>query len=297
PPLERLIRMGWDALDTLRNEPITLDKVARDAREAIESARKGILDETSLKGFTFEAPMDNATAANVELELSVGESFIRALDADAVQLLAADLTYLGSLSFGVSGDTQRHVYLRQSTQITVGWANPVHWTRRPNWTIGLSRKLPLDLRVQGGVGDADINLSGLNLQALRVDGNIGNMNITLAESKMAYAANIRGAAGGVALNIPEGANANVSLRGGVGGLAINVAPNAAVQLNLASGVGKTIMTPGFNRTEAAAPMLSNTRVWETENYGTSTQRVLINVADGMVGNVRVRVLESDALTS
>ena len=296
-PIERLIRIGWDALDNARREPLTLDKVAQNTRDMIETARKGIFDETSLKSFTFVAPLDNAAAADIDLELSVGESYVYALDASDPLLIDADLNYLGALSFGVTGDVQRSAFLRQSTPLTVGWANPVNWTTRPTWNIGLTRKLPMDVRVQGGVGDADVNLSGLKLQSVRVEGNIGRMNITLGTQSSRYKVSIRGGAGPIALNIPAGAGADVNVRGGVGGLLLNIEPNAAVQLNVNGGVGRTVMKPGFRRMEATAPGLPNTGVWETVDYHAATRQVRVNVAEGMVGNLTVRVLPEAALPS
>lgn len=291
-PIERLIRIGWDALDTARRDPLTLDKVTQNARDMIQTARKGIFDETALKNFTFVVPIDNAAAADVELELSVGESYIYALDRGDTRLIAADLNYLGALSFGVSGDAQRHAFLRQSTPLTVGWANPVNWTTRPTWDIGLTRTIPMDLRVQGGIGDADVNLTGLRLQSVRVEGNIGRMNITLAGGRSPYRVNVRGAAGPIALNIPDDANADVNVRGGVGGLMLNIAAGAAVQINVNSGVGRTAMQPGFRRMEASAPGLPNTGVWETVGYHEAARSVRVNVTEGMVGNLSVRVLEA-----
>lgn len=205
-------------------------------------------------------------------------------------MVAADLNYLGSLSFGVTGDAQRTVFLRQSTPITVGWVNPVNWTNRPSWHIGLSQRVPLELRVQSGIGDADINLTNLRLESVRLEGNIGQMNVTLAAGTAAYPVMIRGGAGGIAINIPSGANADVIVRGGMGGLAVNIADDAAAKINLAGGVGHTVMQPGFSKMEAAAPMLTNTGVWETANFNDARRRVTIDVAEGMVGNMRVRVL-------
>jgi hypothetical protein len=289
-PLERLMRLGWEALDAARREPPTLDRLTQNARDAIETARKGIFDETSLKTFDFNAPLDNATTANVELEMSVGESRVYALEPDNPMLIAAHLKYLGALAFGVHGDVQRQAYLRQATQLTVGWVNPIHWATRPGWDVGLSSGVPLDLRVQAGVGDAELNLVGLQLQSLRVDGNIGAVAITLPSVGHSYPATIRGAAGAVALNVPDGAAGTVNVRGGVGGLAVTIGANAAVRVNVSGGLGRVVMEPGFNRLEAAVPVLPNTGVWETASYASATRRVEIDVADGLVGNISVRVL-------
>lgn len=290
-PIERLMRLGWDALDAARrNEPLSLDQITQNARNAVENVRRGILDEKSLKTFRFTAPTDNAISANVELELSVGESLIYPLDAAAGVLLDADLTYLGSLSFGVSGDVERMVFLRQSTPLTIGWANPVHWTTRPRWKIGLSRDVPLDLRVQGGVGDADVNLSRAKLQSLRVEGNIGGMNITLPSSGDSFATDIRGGAGAIALNVPKGAASTVNVQGGVGGFAVTIEPGAAVQIKVQGGVGKATLVPGFQRSEACAPGLPNTGVWQTPDFDMASRQVTIAVNDAVFGNISVRVI-------
>lgn len=290
-PIERLMRLGWDALDAARrNEPLSLEQMTQSARNAVENVRRGILDEKSLKTFQFTAPVDNAVTASVELELSVGESHIYPLDAPDNTLLDADLTYLGSLSFGVSGDAERMVYLRQSTPITIGWANPVHWTTRPRWKVGLSPRLPLDVRVQGGVGDADVNLSRLQLQSLRVEGNIGGMNITLPAGGAPFPTEIRGGAGAIALNVPQGAASTVNVRGGVGGFALAIEQGAAVQLKVQGGVGKTILTPGFSRSEASAPGLPTTGVWQTPDFDMAARQVTIQITDVVFGNISVRVM-------
>lgn len=289
-PIERMIRLGWEALDQARREPPTLDKIAQNARDAIETARRGIFDEASLKNYHFVVPLDNATSAATDFELSVGEASIYRQTDNPQHLVDASLTYLGSLSFGAVGDVQRQVFLRQSTQMTVGWVNPIHWTNRPHWDIGLSDKVPYDLRVQGGVGDADINLAGLQIDKLQVEGNIGSLNITLPTHKTHFDASIRGGAGPIALNIPENANGTIHLRGGVGGLIINIAPQAAAQIVLSGGVGRVVMEPGFNKTEAAAPVLPNTGTWETANFTQVHQRVMLHIAEGMVGSIQVRVL-------
>ena len=290
-PIERLARLGWDALDAARrSEPLSVEQVTKNARNAVKNVRRGILDERELKSFHFAAPIDNAVSANVELELSVGEASVGQLTAADNLLIDADLTYLGALSFGVSGDAERMVFLRQSTQLTIGWANPVHWTTRPRWQIGLTDRLPLTLRVQGGVGDADVNLAGLQLETLRIEGNIGRMNITLPAGGAALPASIRGGAGAIALNVPHNAAGTVDVRGGVGGFAVTLEAGAAVQINVQGGVGKTLLTPGFYRSEAAAPGLSNTAVWQTPDFDMAARQVAINVTD-VVGNISVRVVQ------
>lgn len=294
-PLERLMRLGWDALDAARRaEPMTLDKMAQNARDALETARKGIMDETALKSFTFQAPLDNATAASVELELSVGETAIAATaTADSHLLIDADLRYLGALAFGVSGDTQRQVFLRQATPITVGWVNPIHWATRPRWDVALAPGIPLDLRVRGGVGDVDLNLTRLSLASLRVEGNIGPVNVTLPTRGDAFPVTLTSGAGPIAVNVPKGANAMVSLRGALGSFTVNIAPGAEVLVQRAGGVGQAELVPGFDRVEAAVPGLPTTARWATPGYDTAARRVLVSVSEATVGNIGVRVMREE----
>jgi hypothetical protein len=180
--------------------------------------------------------------------------------------------------------------LRQSTPITMGWVNPIHWATRPRWDIELSPRVPLDLRVQGGVGEADLNLSALQIQSLRVDGNIGPLNVTLPANGHSFPTMIRGGAGPIAVNVPSQAASSVNIRGGFGGLVVNIAAGAAVQINVQGGVGHVVMQPGFSKMEATAPGLPNTGVWQTPDFDLQSRRAVINIADGMVGNLQVRVL-------
>ncbi|MFZ4814329.1 MAG: hypothetical protein ACOYL5_07330 [Phototrophicaceae bacterium] len=292
-PLDRLVRIGWDALDAARRgEPMTIDRLRRNAQDALENARRSIFEEEALKEFHLQFPLDHAVSADVDLELSVGESHIHALSAeDRGQLLAdAHLRYLGVLAFGVSGDIQRVMHIRQATPLTMGWANPVHWTTRPRWDVGLARRIPLSVRIQGGVGDANVNLDGLQVQSLRVEANIGGMNITLPADSPSFAGTLRGGAGVLALNVPQEASAAFAVRGGLGGIMVNIAAGAAVQVNVAGGTGQVEMMPGFSKIEAAAPGLPNTAVWQTPEFLGSARRVVINLSEGLFGNLAVRVL-------
>ena len=290
-PLERLVRLGWDALDaTRRNDRSALEQMTQNARSAMETVRRGILEEQTLKQFQFRLPLDNAVAANVELELSVGESTVQAIEGTPNTLLDADLAYLGSISFGVSGDVERSAFLRQSTPLTVGWANPVHWTTRPRWQIGLAGGLPTDLRVQAGVGDANLNLAGLQLRSLRVEGNIGRTNITLPAQAGTLQTTLRGGAGGIALNVPRGVDGTVRVQGGVGGFALNLEAGAAVRMQVQGGIGKTLLTPGFRRTEAIAPGLPTTGTWQTPDFDLAQHQLTVEVADTVLGNLSVRVM-------
>ena len=292
-PFERLVRLGWEALDAVRHaEPPSLEKVTQSTRSAFENVRRGLMDETQLKTFHFTAPIDNGTSANVELDLSVGEAGIYTLQDAPNTLLDAHLRYLGSVSFGVSGDLTRMVYLRQSAPLTLEWANPVHWATHPRWDIGLTPQIPLDLRVQGGVGDANVNLAGLQLQSLRVESNIGRMNVTLPAAEASFVADVRAGAGAVGLNIPVRATGTVNVRGGVGGFAVTIAAGAAVQISVAGGVGRTVMTPGFQRTEASAPGLSNTGIWQTPDFDLAERQVRIKFGDAVFGSLTAQVLDA-----
>ncbi|MEL7234376.1 MAG: hypothetical protein AAGK74_07760, partial [Chloroflexota bacterium] len=171
-----------------------------------------------------------------------------------------------------------------------GWANPVHWTTRPHWDVGLAPSLPLDLRVQGGVGDVELNLTGMHLRSLRLEGNIGRMNVTLPSAGPAFETDVRGGAGPIALNIPERAATTVRVTGGVGGIALVIARGAAAQMTVAGGVGKTLLTPGFNRTEVSTPGLPNTGVWQTPDFDMHARQVRVQVADTVLGNLSAQVM-------
>lgn len=291
-PLEQLARVGLDVLGRsrlLQNAP--LETLTQTALQTVENLRRNILEDEEIKFFEFIAPVHRAIMANIALELSVGTAQVSALPMQSSQLIEAQLNYLGSLDFSVMGDSQRKVLLRQSTPITLGWANPKHWTTRPHWHIGLSQDIPLDLHVKGGVGEAVLDLTYFTLSNLEVDANVSAFAIKLPQHKPFFSGTIRGGAGAITLHIPTDAHGKLFIRGGLGELDLLIQEGAHVRVDVMNGVGRTELVRGLDVREASGVGILNTAVWETPNLHMANRPLSISLLDTRIGSLHVRMVE------
>ena len=69
------------------------------------------------------------------------------------------------------------------------------------WDIGLARNLPIHLSIATGVGEADIDLGGLQIEALQLVTGVGKALVTLPAQEEPLAARLRGGVGITELKI------------------------------------------------------------------------------------------------
>lgn len=129
---------------------------------------------------------------------------------------------------------------------------------KKKWELGLSRDVPLDLKVSTGAGKSTLDLTGLNLQRLEVDGGVGQVTVKLPAQGQ-YPVSIDGGVGKIVLIIPQGVAARVDALGGLGG----------------------VSTEGNFR--------QNDRTYTTGDYGSAANQVDVQVKNG-VGQIVLKSL-------
>jgi hypothetical protein len=203
----------------------------------------GLAPNLELRSERFSAPLGAATAANVNLHTPVGRTQVRALS-DSASLLEGDLTHLGAIDFSNTGGSHPTITLRQRE---AGWTSWTDWasigdtTRRLLWDIGLSPAVPLDLSVNGGVGEMELDLRGLQLSALRVQGGVGEIDVQLGQAPVV--AQIEGGVGAMRIAVPAGTAARIDATRGLGSISV-----AAPFVRVSSGEGREVWaTPGFDQ--------------------------------------------------
>lgn len=199
--------------------------------------------------------LDGARAAEVELRLGVGEVRIDA-DAPPRTLLAGTiLTGRGEAveeSVGRRGDVARiEVATRQQPGMSLGGMD------RRRWDLSLTREVPIDLRVEAGVGDARFDLREADLARLSLRGGVGEIRVILPE-RGGYVGELNLGVGESDVVIPRGVEARVTVNMGLGGV------------------------------EVEGPWQQNGRVYTTEGYATaaSGDRIELTI-DGGIGGVEV----------
>jgi hypothetical protein len=253
----------------------------------------GWAQEVEAKTASFSEPLDDAQSARVSLNLGVANTTVNALT-DSSDLFSADLTYIGDVEFVAEGETNKVISLSQTNEDNSGGFNffGIPWfagDQQLTWDVALSPDVPIDLSISGGVGDANLDLSQLQITGLNLSSGVGKMDLNLPSSGEPYEAQLSSGVGEVNLNIPEGSNVNLDIHGGVGEFAIDVPDNAGVHLEADSGVGGINVPSNFTRTggDDEDNFIGESGTWETEEFANADQKITI-IFNGGVGELTVK---------
>ncbi len=260
-----------------------------------------------LKTERFSEPVGSAQNARVTLDLSSAPTTLRALS-DSANLLDATLTHYDETDFRVSGDQTKTIFLGTKGSFRIG-VNPANWAKA-RWEIGLNPKTPLDLTINTASGSSDLDLSGLTLSAVRVEGASGHVKVSLPAGADQVSARLSSASGGMAVAIPDAARLDLDADSASGGLQVTIGKDASVKLRLSCGSGGVnialpagaaahveVRDAGSGGVHLAAGMKlvddlrdsdSDTGVWETANYAAADSKISIVITDRGSGGVTIR---------
>jgi hypothetical protein len=145
----------------------------------------GLATNVEIKQVQYTEPVDDATLAQMELDLSLGHVVMQAGEPDT--LIDADLRYIGDVNFTVTEEGSEKFVVLTSENEGGQWFDFLGLSLRTaeqdenelRWSIGLTPRIPLDLRLNGGVGESQIDLSGIQLSRLDYNGGVGQTTISL----------------------------------------------------------------------------------------------------------------------
>lgn len=247
----------------------------------------GVDTAPQLKTETFTAEMDEAQSAKVTLDLSTQESVIHALS-DSNQLFLAEINHFGEIDFRVSGDQAKTIYL---SQIGIeSWNDlflPGLQSKEPIWNIGLSPDLPIDLSVDAGTGHADLDLSGLELEALDYDASTGSTTILLPESAEGYETKLEASTGSMTVTLPAESNLTLILDGSTGRVTFHAPEGAAIRIEVESGGTGDLKLPEWI-TKVSGMDDRDEGTYETEGFDQAEYQILILIDDIGTGNIVVK---------
>ena len=264
-------------------------------------------DEGEVKTERFREPLGNATSAQVSLSLHSGKTTLSALG-DPEQLIDAELTHTGEIAFKVSGGRRKVVSLSQAGSGRFGWSISRVTNELP-WDIRLTPEIPLDLKIDGGSGRAELDLGELQLTSLEVDGGSGHIDLSLSAESERCKARISGGSGGFGMVIPEGGRADLNVDGGSGSLSMDIQDGATVDARIEGGSGSiTVNVPSdaplrvqvveggsgsvhlpsrLVRTSDGGDDDKDTGTWETRGFEDGDGAIVL-VLDIASGSIRVR---------
>jgi hypothetical protein len=216
-------------------------------------------------------------AESVELEIAPG---VAQLNLQAVSgldnLFEADVNYRGEIAYDVDDDAEREITLRNRSNSGLdGMLNFFDLfnvgedlsTDDFQWDVDLNPGVPYDMRINGGVGELNLDLAALELTELRIEIGVGSVDLTLPEPVESYEVRVDGGVGRTVLNLPEG---------------------VPIRLEAETGVGDLSIPGGFERISGSGDsVVGDEGVWETEGFDEGTPHIEIEYTGG-VGDLTIR---------
>lgn len=237
----------------------------------------------------FSTPKGSAIRAEVDLSFSVGRSILRALPPSDL-LLTAHIKHVGEIDFDATGDTVKHVSLRQrgGASLSAGMQAIGH-SDELLWNVALSPDIPMNLSLQGGVGKSDIDLTSLQVTGLHVRCGVGQISLTLPPVDASYTTKVEGGVGQFKLQALEGTSGKLEINAGIGNIEIVIPHNTAVRLNAKTGLGNIEVPAHFQQMKGGD--FFGEREWKTEGYELADHRLMIEYKGG-IGQLKIKSPET-----
>jgi hypothetical protein len=206
---------------------------------------------------------EGAEFAEIDISMNVGELYIEALSDNANLLIDGEIqvseyeTVTDKLR--MVGDTATYTLRTQGQQYHPGWIFSDRGDSSKHWDLAINPNLPLELRVDSGVGRTELDLTGMTLEYLEIDSGVGEVVVTL----------------------PEDGEYEVRVSGGVGRLEIRIPSDLAARITMDTGLGDTTILGDFYQRNGT---------YYSEGYSNAREHVEINL-DGGVGNITIVQIE------
>ena len=200
--------------------------------------------------------LENAQSVATELRMGAGELNVSG-GADA--LMETDFSYNVSdwepeVSYDVSGDTGELIVEQGS-----GEGVPVGGNARNEWEVLFNDEVPIDLKVEMGAGESDLDLDSLTLTGLDLEMGAGKTKVDLTGD--------------------YGQDLDASIEGGVGEATVLLPSEVGVRARAEGGIGK-INAEGLQREGES---------YVNDAYGDSDVILEVDVQGG-VGEINLEVV-------
>ena len=241
------------------------------------------------KKAALQEPLAGATSCRVKLSFSIGRASIEALDAASLNLFEAQLSYIGEYEYEVSGKADRRISLRQKADFPRDVATALSKAQDLYWNVALARHLPFQLELRGGVGEAEIDLSHVQADTVKLDTGVGKVTLTLPAQERLVSVDIRGGVGLTAVRMPAGVCGEVKIKGGVGQVRLQITEGSAVRLEAKSGLGAIKLPASLIQVEDGRAK----RAWQTAAFDSAKRPISIRFIGG-VGHFELTTRDSDS---
>jgi hypothetical protein len=155
-----------------------------------------------------------AKSVNANIEMPAGKLV---LTAGSSRLLDADFNYRTAegkprADYSVTGEKGQLDVTQNEKHLHFGG-------RRNDWTLRFGNMVPLDLKLELGAGQSDLNLNGLNVTHVEINIGVGQMNLDLTgDRKEDLQVDVQGGVGSARIKLPKDVGVHVNASGGIGSI-------------------------------------------------------------------------------
>jgi len=251
-----------------------------------------------------EIPLSEAESATVEIIFGAGELEIESGDSDQL--------FSGRFRYNVEQWEPEVTYEESVLTIEQGstggnWGIPTGNTRN-EWRLEFSPDVPLEMDIEIGAGDGELDFTGLQLTALDLDVGAGNFEVRFDESNGAAMTALKLNTGASRVEMTGIGNAGperMRVQGGVGDITLDFTgawPSSSdvqvtagvgmVTLRLPDDVGVRVETEGGLTNVEVDGLQRDGDAYVNDACGETETELRIQVTTG-VGNLRLVVVRND----
>ena len=194
-------------------------------------------------------------SATIEINTGASSVFVTALGLDTANLMDGKFAHPENTGivkkYNVNG-TEGRLSLNEEGQ-TVTPFN----ASTSRWDVALYPAIPLSMRVNGGIGNANLDLGALSVPLLDINAGVGS----------------------VAVIAPKTGATKIKINGGVGSVTITIPSGVAARIRADSGLG------GIRIDETRFP--KSGKMYESADFASATNKIEVEV-DGGVGSITIR---------
>ena len=229
----------------------------------------------------FTEPLGSTTSATIEINAASQPVTLHGLS-DSANLFEGVIMHTGTMDFAVSGGADRHITLRNRGD--GGFNFMTFATPSAKWDIGLNTKVPVALTYDGASGSNRLDLTGVQLTSLKVDGGSGSSDIILPAAEKAYSVEYKGGSGSLSLRLLPNADVTIQLDGGSGSLDLALPANAALHVEIKDN-GSGSVSVGGGAARLSGKSNEDVGTWETPGFASAPHKITVvvnNVGSGSV---------------
>jgi hypothetical protein len=253
---------------------------------------------------SFDSPLDGADSADIHLDFDRGNLTVSELESGG-NLFEAVVSHNETVNFRTSGNNKQTVRLSLNN---VGNLQFGDWFSEQQITgeIWLATGIPLDMNIDIGSGNAELNLTELEIENIQADSGSGSLDVflpggdfpadlgsgsgsisvgTAEGSELDMKANV--GSGRITIVIAEGNFGSVDLDSGSGGITVIVPEGTAVKVRGETGSGGVNLPKDFVRTAGEDGVVGDSGTWTTPGFDQADEQLIIKFSVGS-GSLRVQ---------